>query len=177
MICFQDEISDEENEYLSNSCRDFLRIYQESFGEDEMFHNFHLLSHLPRNCFLHGPSWMNSMFPYESFNHRLNGNVHTNFNFERKAMVCHSSEATIENMICKRSQEFPKLKEVAEEIQHDSERSHPPLVVNGIFVSKMDSSYTSWVQLRNGKKGEITCNKKGNVWVLIQDQSGLISCR
>ena len=137
-----------------------------------MFHNFHLLLHLWRDLLLLGPAWTHTMFTFESFNHLLNTNIHTNYNFERKAITCHTAETLIDNLIRQRGEEYPPILELASEIDLARERSEPPLNVEGINVSTQTSQYTSWVELDSGEKGQITSNKIDSIWFSVETANG-----
>lgn len=164
-ICFKPMIQKEDIEEVYNLSFKLRKEFQIKMGRNRMVHNLHLLSHISRDLALFGPSWTHSMFHFESFNHLLNKNIHTNNNFEKKILVCHSSDSRIWGVLEGRAKQIPELEKILKMFEKHRPLPKHLLVVNGCCVSTKDSSYTSWVELKEtGERGQITLGENGKLF-------------
>lgn len=67
----KDSISAHELEQARRLINDYVKEFQDTFGEENMRYNIHLLMHLPDIVQNWGPLWAHSAFPFELWNKKI----------------------------------------------------------------------------------------------------------
>lgn len=70
-ILSRDSITEQDLAEADRLLTEYVRLFQEYFGPENMRYNIHILTHLVQCVRLWGPLWAISTMPYESWNYRL----------------------------------------------------------------------------------------------------------
>ena len=159
----QPEINVNDIATIRSMCNNFLVRYQQLMGEDYMTHNTHLFKHLYRDIYLYGPSWTHCMFQFEGFNHDINNLQTSSSNFYKRVILNYNEQSEAESMVKKIIVENVALKAIYEKLIALKEKTCPYFLINGYFFPKRIGQYSNYVQLRNGKIGEIIFKESDNL--------------
>jgi len=151
VICLQESLSSQDISCVKSLVRDFLKIYQQTFGESSMSHNLHLLRHLHRDLLLFGTVHSHIMFSYEGFNHELKQITTTTFNYDRKQLINFNSESLMHRYLSKLIKHEPSFAELHKKLKELRKKKNPYLKINNFFFPKNGDSY---VQLNDNRVGK-----------------------